>query len=261
MVFAPHPDDEALGCGVLILRKRQAGVPVHIVIATDGARSHGEQVIPSERLVTLRRDESIEAARRLGLTEGNLTFLDYPDGALRQAQRQLERDIEAIISKHNPEVVVVTSVLDAHPDHQTLAHATRAVIAGTGAKRALYEYPIWYWERLPWIHRPSGLARALWHFLCDPVAELSRQPPLRVQTDGYVERKRAALEAHQSQVRPFPPGSDTEPLLPPAFVKHFFQPYEIYFPILPSDIDATVDAARLATSTPEAGEQDVRPVE
>jgi len=225
MVLAPHPDDEVLGCGVLILRKIEAGIPVHIVIATDGGRSHSEQLIPSEQLIALRREESIEAARRLGLTEENLTFLDHPDGGLRQAQERLEHDIATVISKHNPEVVAVTSVHDAHPDHQALALAARAAIARAGLKQALYEYPIWYWERLPWIHRPSGLVAALWHFFRDPVVELLRQPPLRVQTAGYLDRKRAAIEAHASQINPFPPESGSGPLLPPDFIRHFFQPF------------------------------------
>jgi len=36
LVLAPHPDDETLGCGATILRKRAAGTPVHVLIVTDG---------------------------------------------------------------------------------------------------------------------------------------------------------------------------------------------------------------------------------
>lgn len=236
VVLAPHPDDETLGCSVLMLRKIEAGIPVHIVIATDGARSHAEQLVPPERLAALRREESIEAARRLGLTEDDLTFLGYPDGGLEQSRERLERDIEAVLRKHQPAVVVVSSREDAHPDHQALALAARAAIvaadaASSGARPELFEYPIWYWERLPWIHRPSSLAAALWHFVRDPVIELRRTPPLRVRTAGYLARKRIALDAHQTQVRPFPPGAGGAPLLRPDFVQHFLQSSEVYFPI------------------------------
>ncbi len=237
LVLAPHPDDEVLGCGVLIMRKVDAGIPVHIVFATDGARSH--ELIQPERLIALRREEAIEAGRRLGLTADDLTFLNHPDGELRQVQGQLERELEELIRRHQPEVVVVTSHQDAHPDHQSLALAARAAIAGAGLTRALYEYPVWYWARLPWLHRPSGLVDAFWHFLRDPFVELVRETPHRVRTEGYLDRKRAALEAHASQIHPFPPGSESGPLLPPDFVDHFFQAHEVYFPIVLSDIDVT----------------------
>jgi len=234
VVLAPHPDDETLGCSVLMLRKIEAGIPVHIVIATDGARSHGEELVPPERLAALRRGESIEAARRLGLTEDDLTFLGYPDGALGESPGRLQRDLEAVLQKHRPEIVAVTSSEDAHPDHRALALVARTAIVAvgaTGSMPALFEYPIWFWERLPWIHRPSSLAGALWHFVRDPVVELQRTPPLRVRTAGYLTRKRAALDAHRTQVRPFPPGAGGGPLLRPDFVEHFFQSSEVYFPI------------------------------
>ena len=40
MVFAPHPDDETLGCGGTVVKLRRAGVDVHIVFMTDGRHSH-----------------------------------------------------------------------------------------------------------------------------------------------------------------------------------------------------------------------------
>src|SRR5829696_1206258 len=36
LVIAPHPDDETLGCGATIARKRAAGTPVRVVIVADG---------------------------------------------------------------------------------------------------------------------------------------------------------------------------------------------------------------------------------
>ncbi len=40
VVVAPHPDDETLGCGVLIAAKRRLGAEVAVVFLTDGAASH-----------------------------------------------------------------------------------------------------------------------------------------------------------------------------------------------------------------------------
>jgi hypothetical protein len=40
IIFAPHQDDETLGCGGTIIRKKQAGANLQIVFMTDGCRSH-----------------------------------------------------------------------------------------------------------------------------------------------------------------------------------------------------------------------------
>src|SRR3954464_13432525 len=61
IVFAPHPDDETLGCGATIHRKRDAGTAVHVVIASDGRRSQHPGVIAPEELVRMRAQEALAA--------------------------------------------------------------------------------------------------------------------------------------------------------------------------------------------------------
>ena len=57
MVLAPHPDDEVFGCGGAIASHVRAGVPLHVVILTDGSR-FGE--------ASGRANESRAAAEVLG---------------------------------------------------------------------------------------------------------------------------------------------------------------------------------------------------
>ena len=38
--FSPHQDDETLGCGGTIIRKKRMGAEVKIVFMTDGCNSH-----------------------------------------------------------------------------------------------------------------------------------------------------------------------------------------------------------------------------
>jgi LmbE family N-acetylglucosaminyl deacetylase len=40
VVFSPHPDDETLGCGSTIIKKKRLGADVTIVFMTDGSKSH-----------------------------------------------------------------------------------------------------------------------------------------------------------------------------------------------------------------------------
>ena len=92
VVFAAHPDDEALGAGGLIHVAVLAGARVHIVFFTNGdgyleGVDVGFRTLLStpDRFVQYgqrRQREGIAAAARLGLSADRLTFLGYPDRGL-----------------------------------------------------------------------------------------------------------------------------------------------------------------------------------
>lgn len=72
VVFAPHPDDETLGCGGTIAKKVREGFNVYIVFITDGRNSHRNVLNiyenPSpEELKFIRRNEAIYATSILGI--------------------------------------------------------------------------------------------------------------------------------------------------------------------------------------------------
>ena len=60
LVFSPHPDDESLGCGGTILKKKQAGANVKLVHVSDGGAS--TTLIPREELTAMRKKECVDAA-------------------------------------------------------------------------------------------------------------------------------------------------------------------------------------------------------
>ncbi len=55
LVFAPHQDDETLGCGGTIIKKNRLGAKVTIVFLTDGRKS--TNLIPASELGVLRQKE------------------------------------------------------------------------------------------------------------------------------------------------------------------------------------------------------------
>src|SRR3954452_22419232 len=61
IVFAPHPDDETLGCGATIHRKRANGTTVHVVIASDGRRSQKPDLVSPDEMAGIRRQEAHDA--------------------------------------------------------------------------------------------------------------------------------------------------------------------------------------------------------
>src|SRR5579872_2311666 len=79
VVIAPHPDDETLGAGATIMRKVDAGTPVHVVVATDGCKS---PVGDPSAVAALRARELAAAASVLGLGPGDVTRLPFVDAEL-----------------------------------------------------------------------------------------------------------------------------------------------------------------------------------
>ena len=92
LVFAPHPDDEALAAAGLMRRMRMSGAAVHVVLLTSGdAFSEGVKTVQDTQRPT-RRDfreygrrreqESIAGLSLLDIDRASVTFLGFPDGGL-----------------------------------------------------------------------------------------------------------------------------------------------------------------------------------
>jgi LmbE family N-acetylglucosaminyl deacetylase len=92
LVFAPHCDDETLGCGGLIQQTLAAGGAVQTVMLTngDGFRTAVERQARTLRIgpqdyihfAALRQGESHTALEALGIAPKDILFLGYPDRGL-----------------------------------------------------------------------------------------------------------------------------------------------------------------------------------
>ncbi len=207
LVLAPHPDDETLGAGVTIMRKVDAGTPVHVVIATDGSKSPvGDPV----EVTALRSSELRVACGVLGLTESDVTRLPFVDAELAGNEDALAAAVAEVVAAHQPAEVLVTGEDDPHQDHASLGTATRRALAGTGVR--MLSYPIWQFDR------PAALARHL---------RRGARPEL-VRIDGYRGRKRRAMGAYGSQMAAH---NDDPEGLRPNFLPNFEGRYEMFFPV------------------------------
>ena len=89
LVFAPHPDDESLGCAGLIQQALAMKLPVRVVWLTNGDNNEWSFILYRHHLVIkpsaeramgeVRHNEAVAAMKALGLPEQNLAFLGYPD--------------------------------------------------------------------------------------------------------------------------------------------------------------------------------------
>lgn len=117
LVIAPHPDDEAIGCGGTLMRHKACGDQLCIAYITDGRGSQALKVAPEE-MARRRKTEAQTAAAALkierfdwfNLSEGDWS---YPD--LRARLRQLINDFA-------PDIIYAPSRVDIHPEHHKVAH-------------------------------------------------------------------------------------------------------------------------------------------
>jgi LmbE family N-acetylglucosaminyl deacetylase len=92
VIFAPHPDDEVIGCGGLIQQALAHGAEVHVALMTNGDGSElslifGERELSRKPhafidLGRARQQESIAALASLGLPANRIHFLSYPNNGL-----------------------------------------------------------------------------------------------------------------------------------------------------------------------------------
>jgi LmbE family N-acetylglucosaminyl deacetylase/protein-L-isoaspartate O-methyltransferase len=211
LVLAAHPDDETLGAGGLIADAAVRGLPVTVVVVTDGAASHPGSATSSRSLVATRAEEARVAVGLLG-RDVDLVLWDVADGAVREARAEVAERLRPLLPGPGG-LLVAPWRGDGHRDHRVLGEIAADLVgeAGTAAP-TLLEYPIWLWHwgspdhpDVPW----SSL----------------RSSPLDAAADAA---KRSALAAYVSQRRPLSDAPEDAPVLHPVFERHFARGREVF---------------------------------
>lgn len=218
LVFEPHQDDGALGCGGLIARRAAQGEAIHIAYITDGSRSHPNHPLLSPSMVaSLRADEARAASALLGVSPGQLAFLGAPDGGLPhltpETRTSLVKRICDLIECVAPSEVLITSRFDGSSEHEAACElVAEALGLLSGPKPRLLEYIVWSrWS-------PRLLAAAL--RIPSRIYRHALSPSERA-------KKQAALRAYRSQFDPVAPW--TSPVLPKGFARMFRSNAEYFF--------------------------------
>jgi LmbE family N-acetylglucosaminyl deacetylase len=146
VVFAPHPDDEVLGCGGALADLLGRGAQVDVVLVTDGAAG-AEGPEDRARIASLRLEESRRALDALG--GGRLHAGDLPDRGLADRLSEVEALLARWLVEALPDLVFAPSPVETHPDHRAVAAALfrlAARPAGDAAARALEGATVAFFE-------------------------------------------------------------------------------------------------------------------
>lgn len=234
IIFAPHQDDETLGCGGTIIRKKQAGANLQIVFMTDGSKSHAH-LMPETKLKSIRANEAIAAARVLGVDKDDVLFLEFKDGTLTQNRDKASEKVKEIILRYRPEEIFVPYYRDGVPDHDATNKIVISALKICGVNATIYEYPIWFWRQWPWTSLGNsrqeiltGLKKSLNSGLG---LSLTKNFRCSVEIKEVLALKRAALEQHKSQMTQLIPNSNWLTLADVSdgeFLACFFQDYEFF---------------------------------
>lgn len=136
LIFAPHQDDETLGCGGTLALLRQKKCAVKVIFITDGA---GAGSLDADA-PAIRRKEAAAALSVLGVDD--IEFLDEPDGGFRTSTG-FEKKIRQILQQFQPDWLFAPSVLDYHRDHVAAGEAVLSCWRQCGAPGRAFIYEIW----------------------------------------------------------------------------------------------------------------------
>jgi LmbE family N-acetylglucosaminyl deacetylase len=191
IVFSPHPDDAALGCGGTIAKRISEGFEVYVVMLTDGRHAFtqtlGISSEPSpEEVKQIRRGEFIKASRELGVHEKNLFFFDFEDGTLKMHEKEAEEKVTDIIEKYWPADVYYPFRRDCHPDHRATNWVVRHALQQLRYAGS-YEYTI--------IHTYEHLGPVVEKFL-----SILRRDEVGEDISAFLSLKERVLDEYKSEM-------------------------------------------------------------
>jgi len=160
LAIGPHPDDIEIGCAGSLLKWKEKGFKIYLMVMTDGSNG-GE--------TSIRRKEQERSAEILGAEE--ILWGGFKDTDLEYQGKVLVDTIEDCLKKIKPAFVLVNYYEDTHQDHRSLSAAT--VSAARNSKNVLfYEGP----------------------------TSIDFNPTVFVDIDPCIDKKMEAIRAHDSQI-------------------------------------------------------------
>lgn len=140
LVIAPHPDDEAIGCGGAVCKHAAAGDRVTTAFLTSGEL--GLKRLPREKAWQMRETEAQSSAKILGIS--SVEFLRLPDWMAGDQIAEGARRLLPVLAREKPAVIYLPHSSEWHPDHRAAMPILRAAVRRIGtATPDLRGYEVW----------------------------------------------------------------------------------------------------------------------
>ena len=181
--MAPHPDDEILGCGGTLLRRKAEGADLGWLIVTGVSREAGFPV----KIVQQRAQEIDKVVELMGFD--HVYNLALPSAQLdRLPMSDLVEKFSKVFQEFQPIEVLLPCRSDVHTDHRLVFDATGACVK---------------WFRHPYVKRVLA-----YETISETEFNLDSSNPFKpnffVDVSEFLERKLEVMAVYKSELGCFP---------------------------------------------------------
>ncbi len=205
-IFA-HPDDESFCCGGTLAMLAARGVRIELLCLTKGeAGTVAAHLLNGRSVAELRQAELEQACQILGVT--GLHFLEYHDSGFHRPsqlpKRLVDQDVFAvarevvrIIAQTQPDVLLTFDPRGyyGHPDHIATHRIASAAFFSSASLKKPPQHLLYTMPTTAMLERFNIAGFGSF----DPAEFALPDPILRFDTTEFLEPKRQAILAHQSQ--------------------------------------------------------------
>ncbi|MCR5792646.1 MAG: PIG-L family deacetylase [Lachnospiraceae bacterium] len=143
LIVAPHPDDESIGCGGILLKY---GPQCDVVMMTDGSLGDYEETKEgSENICQIRKEELEKAMDYVRVHK-----LIYAGGVDGELWRFHPKGLKLKLKKYNH--IFIPGESELHPDHLATYRLMRKKIRRQHAGANIYGYEVWAGQTSPPTH-------------------------------------------------------------------------------------------------------------
>lgn len=175
LVFAPHPDDEILGCGGVMAKHIAHGDDVYVCVVTSSR---------VEKYRVMHQNYARKVGEYMGVKD--VFFFDYPTVELSTVNdRDFTGSFNELVQKIQPEIIYIPFYGDMHTDHKKVADAAMVALRPYSAPsvRAIYAY--------------ETLSETGWNY---PTVDKTFIPNVFEDISSYVDVKIHAMEMYETKI-------------------------------------------------------------
>lgn len=186
LVFAPHPDDEIIGCGGTIARHVAGGDEVRVCVMTSG-RPPIYEITCAQWPHNLYPE--IEASHKM-LGISHTYYLQFPAAMMDDVPRyEMNGKVSELIQDYKPDIVYMPHFGDLQKDHEL---TTEAIMVAARPK---------YAHKVRSVYAYETLSETEWNI---PHLKNSFIPNVYIDVSDELEVKLRAMSCYQSQLSDFP---------------------------------------------------------